>query len=294
MSTHRTNPTSTTPRAAFMCLCGAAALFNLSSPLTASDTNQVFLHQAAWGFDSDGVRVDPDSEHAELVAIELSLEVPGIKPRLLEISNVAIDNLSETMAFLHDDNRSDQGGTWQIQASNTANGWWPGMASKFDSYLTIAFSDPPWNSTQLVGSLPADDPAFIFGEQVGWTNPTPENGQSDSSTDLAEHWFPIAQFVVDAAEYQNCGRFDFSGDVRFVDLFDNVGEVTSSVAATIGKGDCDSSIVEGDLDGDGLVTGSDLSMLLSSWGEAGGVGDINGDGQVNGIDLNRLLAHWIG
>jgi hypothetical protein len=283
-----------TNRPTFMCLCGAAALFTLSAPLSASDTDGVFLHQSAAGFDSDGVRVDADSEHAELVAIELYLEVPGIKPRLLEISNVAIDNLSETMAFLHDDDRSDQGGTWRIQASNAANGWWPGMASKFDSYLTLGYGDPSWNSTQLVGSLPADDPAFIFGEQVGWINPTPENGQSDSGTDLAVHWFTIAQFVVDATEYQDCGRFDFSADVRFVDLFDDAGEVNATLSKTIGKDDCDNSIVEGDLDGDGLVTGSDLSMLLSSWGEDGGIGDINGDGQVNGIDLSRLLGLWNG
>ena len=294
MSPNRTNPTAFTARAAFMCLCGAAALFTLSSPLAASDTDGVFLLQSASGFDSDGVRVDADSEHAELVAIAISVEVPGIKPRLLEISNVTIDNLSETIAFLHDDDRSDQGGTWRIQASNTANGWWPGMASKFDSYLTVGFTDPAWNTTQLVGSLPADDPAFIFGEQVGWTNATPENGQSDSSTDLAVHRFTIAQFVVDADVYQNCGRFDFSGDVRFVDLFDDAGEVTATLSETIGKADCDSSNIEGDLDGDGLVTGSDLSMLLSSWGEAGGVGDVNGDGRVDGIDLSRLLGLWNG
>ena len=55
--------------------------------------------------------------------------------------------------------------------------------------------------------------------------------------------------------------------------------------------------VEGDLDGDGLVGPSDLSMLLAAWGATGGDAcasraDLDGDGVVSGADLPRLLAAW--
>ena len=46
-----------------------------------------------------------------------------------------------------------------------------------------------------------------------------------------------------------------------------------------------------DLNGDGLVNGADLTMLLSNWGGSG-IGDINGDGIVGGTDLASLLAAW--
>ncbi len=49
--------------------------------------------------------------------------------------------------------------------------------------------------------------------------------------------------------------------------------------------------VIGDLDGDGIVAASDLSMLLSQWGGAGS-GDLDGDGTVGAADLAMLLGNW--
>jgi len=46
-----------------------------------------------------------------------------------------------------------------------------------------------------------------------------------------------------------------------------------------------------DLNGDGVVNGADLGILLANWGNAG-VGDITGDGLVDGADLGLLLADW--
>jgi len=48
-----------------------------------------------------------------------------------------------------------------------------------------------------------------------------------------------------------------------------------------------------DFNGDGLVNGADLSVLLSNFGSGGatpGSGDANGDGLVNGADLSVLLS----
>ena len=45
------------------------------------------------------------------------------------------------------------------------------------------------------------------------------------------------------------------------------------------------------LDGDRIVGGSDLTVILSGWG-GGGAGDLNGDGFVSGPDLTTMLSAW--
>jgi hypothetical protein len=46
-----------------------------------------------------------------------------------------------------------------------------------------------------------------------------------------------------------------------------------------------------DLNGDGVVNGADLAILLGQWGGSGPA-DLNGDGVVNGADLAILLGEW--
>lgn len=49
----------------------------------------------------------------------------------------------------------------------------------------------------------------------------------------------------------------------------------------------------GDLNGDDIVDGADLAVLLGSWGPArGSVADLNEDGDVNGADLAIMLGAW--
>ena len=47
-----------------------------------------------------------------------------------------------------------------------------------------------------------------------------------------------------------------------------------------------------DLNGDGVVNGDDLGLLLAAWGATGGPADLNSDGSVNGDDLGILLGAW--
>jgi hypothetical protein len=49
--------------------------------------------------------------------------------------------------------------------------------------------------------------------------------------------------------------------------------------------------VPADLNGDGVVDGNDLGLLLAAWGTRGPA-DLNGDGTVDGNDLGLLLAAW--
>ena len=53
----------------------------------------------------------------------------------------------------------------------------------------------------------------------------------------------------------------------------------------------------GDLNGDGMIGGADLALLLAAWGDDCAVtgscfADLDGDGDVDGADLAGLLAAW--
>ncbi|MAC19570.1 MAG: hypothetical protein CMJ23_07870 [Phycisphaerae bacterium] len=50
----------------------------------------------------------------------------------------------------------------------------------------------------------------------------------------------------------------------------------------------------GDVNGDGVVNGADLGLLLGAWGECPRKcpGDLNKDGLVNGADLGLMLGSW--
>jgi hypothetical protein len=53
----------------------------------------------------------------------------------------------------------------------------------------------------------------------------------------------------------------------------------------------------GDLNGDCMVNGADLGLMLGAWGSCGKkgpgcFGDLNDDGMVNGADLGLLLGNW--
>ena len=48
----------------------------------------------------------------------------------------------------------------------------------------------------------------------------------------------------------------------------------------------------GDLDGDGMIDGADLTILLGLWGSGDPGGDIDGNGLVEGNDLAILLGQW--
>ncbi len=53
-------------------------------------------------------------------------------------------------------------------------------------------------------------------------------------------------------------------------------------------------ILVGDINGDGMVNGADLGLLLSAWGSSDPAADLSGDGLVNGADLGLLLGNWTG
>lgn len=54
--------------------------------------------------------------------------------------------------------------------------------------------------------------------------------------------------------------------------------------------------IQGDLNGDGVVNGADMGLLLAAWGPApaGTPADLDSDAVVGGGDLGLLLANWTG
>jgi len=55
---------------------------------------------------------------------------------------------------------------------------------------------------------------------------------------------------------------------------------------------CGGPGVPGDLNGDGVVDGADLGILLAAWGGDDAAADLDGNGVVDGADLASLLADW--
>ena len=69
--------------------------------------------------------------------------------------------------------------------------------------------------------------------------------------------------------------------------------VTAILLASAASGGTSSGQCGSDLDGDGVVDGADLTVLLQQWGAcAGCTADTNGDGVVSGADLTALLVSW--
>jgi chitodextrinase len=99
-----------------------------------------------------------------------------------------------------------------------------------------------------------------------------------------------------AAAYTDSGlsaTTQYAYTVKAVDAAGNLSAASTSINATTLAG----SSVTGDVNGDGKVNITDLSIMLSHWNATGATlsqGDVNGDGSVNITDLSMLLSNWTG
>jgi hypothetical protein len=85
------------------------------------------------------------------------------------------------------------------------------------------------------------------------------------------------------------GTYQATATIRTSD--ENVpGAVNSQIVATL-VATLGGSANPADLNGDGVVNGADLGILLAAWGGSG-TGDLNGDGTINGADIGILLSNW--
>ena len=78
--------------------------------------------------------------------------------------------------------------------------------------------------------------------------------------------------------------------IRFVRVRVPAGAMQS--AEIDGFSDVAPEAAKGDLDGNGIIDGADLGILLSAFGSGEPSADLDGNGTVDGGDLGALLAAW--
>ncbi len=138
--------------------------------------------------------------------------------------------------------------------------------------------------TNLTGTLPSGVTAKAL--EVDWDRGTPSiylgSGAGIYSTfTLGSSWIKAGPDLPNV----NIGQLEISRSRRTI------------VAGTYGRGAWRSALPKAaDLDFDGAVSASDLTILLNGWGVCASSlncpADINGDGMVDAADLSMLLSAW--
>lgn len=80
--------------------------------------------------------------------------------------------------------------------------------------------------------------------------------------------------------------------IRFVRISNDGADFTPEVDAIADVSADGANPGDPDLDGNGIVGGGDLGLLLVAWGSEDARADLDGNGLVDGPDLGLLLAAW--
>jgi hypothetical protein len=149
-----------------------------------------------------------------------------------------------------------------------------------------------------------------------WTRNLPTNGFSSATAPAIANVTLRLQriegdMVVPLTGDAGIGRFE-SGNVVSSSAVDNVEHLfvrglapgsyvvsvvreataASALSFLAVAGIVDLRTVPGDLNGDGVVNGDDLGIMLGAWGPGTGPADLNLDDTVDGNDLGILLGAW--
>ena len=123
---------------------------------------------------------------------------------------------------------------------------------------------------KVAGRVPSDPPGTLGGTQVlAISTAVPTN-------DGAYRWGDYFDAAVDPVDD---GRFWVVGQIYTPDGW--LTEISSFRVDMVG-----------DINGDGAVDGTDLTILLGAWGTDDSMADLDGDGFVDGVDLTILLGNW--
>lgn len=142
----------------------------------------------------------------------------------------------------------------------------------------------------LPGQSGAIDGIAALPSAIGrlWIPTTQTKGVNPQWTDAQNFVLDQTTYVGDELRILVESRedvVDFVSDVQVLaGGFDSMTILDVTLAPPVSR--CPS-----DLNGDGLVDGADLGVVLGGWGQTG-PGDLNGDGTVDGADLGLLLGSW--
>ncbi|MCA9285841.1 MAG: hypothetical protein KDA22_11530 [Phycisphaerales bacterium] len=89
------------------------------------------------------------------------------------------------------------------------------------------------------------------------------------------------------------GNFSITGTIGQADAHASMAGDGYSLAGGFwaGAGSTPGSPCSPDLNGDGMVDGADLGLLLAAWNGTG-IADLDQSGSVDGADLGLLLGSW--
>lgn len=127
-----------------------------------------------------------------------------------------------------------------------------------------------------------------------------EANDLDFGTDGQTLSFDVASASEFEMRYFRCSPFDFNLRILTPDcnanLIPDAVEIASGSAQDSNQdGVPDSCQCFGDVIENGVVDGSDLAAVLTTWGTDGGIyprADTNSDGVVDGVDLATVLGSW--
>jgi hypothetical protein len=166
------------------------------------------------------------------------------------------------------------------------------------------------NSDRAGGSFSVPVPAGVTLTNIGFKSPKYLNGEGYSNAAWtvtqsggAITWTcePNTNANANALRWSTLYNFRFDANVAPATALANVtiglwkAPTATSTATTATIGAFVPSTpppppLPGDLNGDGVVNGTDLASLLGAWGTP--AGDCNGDGNTDGADLSVLLGNW--
>lgn len=174
---------------------------------------------------------------------------------------------------------------YEVISSTTFERHWridvPGTA---DVRVALTWNRNP-ASSQFTGSAPILQNNDIKLQRI--VNGQPVSMVGDAGVSLFGSGNVVSQSAVDNVEHLSIDDLAPGSYLLSVNRVTTAGFATIAALAWI----VDVTAVPGDLNGDGVVNGADLGLLLSNWGGSG-VGDLSGDGVVDGADLGLLLSAW--
>ena len=150
-----------------------------------------------------------------------------------------------------------------------------------------------WNSVAgyadadglLMAVMEYPNVSTTYNNWPGSDDLTPTSWQPGPLTPFTEYEFGISV---------SSGQGDLPTPMQtdtFDDAFDYVGSFGNWNSVTFETGPA----ISGDVDGNGYVSGPDLTTIITNWGITGATraqGDLSGDGTVSGPDYTEVITYW--